>query len=110
MNPSQKFINFGVLRVGQKSKRKAKLINRSLLSVTFTVNIVPRAQVPALHQDGVLGVVLCPAKGQTIGQMGNVMLKPNSEIEVEVSFSPPSRVPQFSEEVRWNRFPCLRKL
>lgn len=41
-------------------------------------------------------VCLCPKKGQPLKE---ITLKPKEEIDVEVTFSPPSRVPQFSEEV-----------
>ena len=83
----------------EKSSKKVKLVNRSPLAVTFTVNIVPSAQVPALQEAGVLSVSFCPNKGQQLGPDKEITLKPKETITVEVLFCPTSRVPQFSEEV-----------
>lgn len=86
--------------VHEKSSKKVKLVNKSPLAVTFTVNIVPSAQVPALQEVGVLTVSFCPAKGQQLGPDKEITLKPKEIVTVEVSFCPTVRVPQFSEEVR----------
>lgn len=99
MESVQKVINLGALLVNDKSLKKAKLINRSLLAVTFTVNIVPSAQVPALQEEGVISVSFCPARGQLLGAAKEITLKPKEEVTVQVSFCPTVRVPQFSEEV-----------
>ncbi len=78
------------------SCKRVRLINRSLLTVSFTVTIVPSTQIPVLHKERVLGVSICPIKGPPLKE---VTLKPKEEIDVEVKFHPPSRVPQFTEEV-----------
>ena len=99
VNPAQKSVNLGALRVKEKTNRRVKLVNRSPLAVKFAVNIVPSTLVPALQEEGVLSVALCPIKGQQHGVMGEITLKPKEEVMVEVTFCPTARVPQFSEEV-----------
>ena len=99
VSPAQRHVNLGSLGINEVSCKRVRLVNHGLLAVTFAVNIVPSTQVPVLHKDGVLGVTLCPIKGPPLKE---ATLKPKEEIDVEVKFHPPLRVPQFTEEVSYN--------
>ena len=105
VNPAHRHVNLGAIGINERSCKRIRLVNRSLLAVTFAVAIVPTTQLPVLHQESVLGVALCPKKG---GPLREVTLKPREEIDMEVTFNPPLRIPQFSEEVRTHkcRFKC----
>ncbi|KAL5467034.1 hypothetical protein EMCRGX_G031201 [Ephydatia muelleri] len=89
VNPAQRTVNFGALRVNQTATKKVKLVNRSPIPVVFSVSIVPSSSVPALQADGVFSV----------SPSGELTLPPTAIKEIEVTFSPKSRVTQFSEEV-----------
>ena len=90
VKPAKRLLNFGAMRVGDKPKEKTvRLVNRGRILTSFLVYIVPSSSVPALQQDGVLAVK----------PSSEISLAPGKECEVSVSFSPPDRVPQFSEEV-----------
>jgi hydrocephalus-inducing protein len=99
VEPSMKSVNLGSLLVREKSSKIVKLTNMSPLAVTFTVNILPSALVPALQEEGVLSVWFCLSKAQLAANVKEVTLKPKEVISVEVSFCPTVRVPHFSEEV-----------
>ena len=96
---SQKIVNIGALLVKEKFKKKVKLTNKSPLAIQFVVNILPSAQSPELHEEGVLAVSFCPSKSQQLINKKEINLKPGEDIFVEVAFSPTVRVSQFSEEV-----------
>lgn len=89
VNPVQRTVNFGALRVNQTASKKVKLINRSPISVVCSVSIMPSSSVPALQAESVLFV----------SPSGDFSLLPNAIKEIEITFSPKSRVTQFSEEV-----------
>lgn len=89
-NPSQKIVNFGALRIGDTVTRSVKLVNRSPISLTFMLSILPSSSIPALQEEGVLAV----------NPSGEITLKANNgSCNISTIFSPKSRVPHFSEEV-----------
>ena len=89
VNPAQRTVNFGALRVNQTASKKVKLINRSPIPVVCSVSIMPSSSVPALQAESVLFV----------SPSGDFSLLPNAIKEIEITFSPKLRVTQFSEEV-----------
>ena len=88
-NPSQRTVNFGALRAGQKGTKTVKLVNYSPVEVRFTINILPSTP-DLLYQDNVLTVV--PTKEISLAGNGGLC-------SVTVTFAPSARVPTFTEEV-----------
>ena len=90
VNPAQKVVNFGALRINDMITKTVKLINHSPTALTFTLSLLPSSCIPALHEDGVLAV----------SPSGEVTLKGSSGVcNVSAIFSPKSRIPHFTEEV-----------
>lgn len=90
-NPSQKVVNFGALRIGDKVCKNLKLLNHSPIPVSFNLSLVPSSSVPELQEAGVL----------MVKPTDEVVLKANGGFcTVSALFEPKLRVPQFSEEVR----------
>ena len=88
-NPSQKTVNLGALRAGDKVTKPVKLINQSPVEVNFSVNILPSLS-DLVFQENVLRV-----SPSTV-----ITLPPNGgTCTVQVTFAPTARVQQFSEEV-----------
>lgn len=88
-NPKDKMLKFGALRVGQTVKRTIPIINRSPAPLSFNVAITPLS--PFLQQ---LPAVLKLAPSEQID------LKPKGgKANLEMVFTPKSRIPQFTEEV-----------
>ena len=77
-------------RVNQTATKKVKVVNHSPIPVVFSVSVMPSSSVPALQAEGVISV--SPSE--------DISLQPNAIKEIEIMFSPKSRVTQFSEEVR----------
>lgn len=87
-NPADKKVSVGALRIGQTSHKIVKLINRSPAPISFTVAVTP--STVQLQQANVISIQ--PTNEITLranGGTGNV----------EISFSPKVRIPQFTEEV-----------
>ena len=101
-NPSQKVVNFGALRIGDKINKNMKLINYSPIPLSFTLSLVPSSSVPELQEEGVLAVK----------PTDEVIIKGNGgSYNISALFKPKSRVPQFSEEVCLHPFcvTCVSK-
>ena len=102
-DPAHKLINLGAVRVRQKVIRRVKLVNRTLLPVTFSVFIIPSSKLPVLQEPGVLSVCLVRQVGKTgevtISAGKECQLLPSGECSLEVTFCPRSRMPNFTEEV-----------
>nr|XP_006823299.1 PREDICTED: hydrocephalus-inducing protein homolog [Saccoglossus kowalevskii] len=89
VNPRDKTVNFGALRVGQTMKRVVPLINNSPCPITFKIVITPMSS--SLQQ---LPSVL------TLSNTDKITLKPRGGTHnLEVIFSPKCRIPKFTEEV-----------
>ena len=89
-NPAQKIVNFGALCINDTVTKTVKLVNRSPAPLTFLLSLLPSSSIPALQEEGVLSVT--PSK--------EITLKANTgTYNVNITFSPQSRVPHFSEEV-----------
>lgn len=88
-NPSQKTVNLGALRIGERVTKSVKLVNRSPVEVQFSVNILPSLS-DLMMQDNAL----------TVSPSSVITLPPNGgTYTVQVVFAPTARVQQFSEEV-----------
>jgi hydrocephalus-inducing protein len=88
-NPKQKITNFGALRIDQTVKKVVPIVNNSPAPISFYLAVTPSQQL--LQQPGVL----------TMSPTSEITLEPRGGMrKVEVVFSPKSRVPQFTEEVR----------
>lgn len=89
-NPAHKVVNFGALRIGEVVKKELKLANHSPIPLSFRLSLLPSSSVHALQQEGVLCV--SPTEEITVDANGGMST-------VSITFSPNTRVPQFSEEV-----------
>ena len=86
--PKKKNVSFGALQVGETSTKTVSLVNKSLAPVTFLLVAAPNATLPS----GVL----------SINPAMEITMKPkSSQLDVQVRFTPTSRVPYFSEEVSY---------
>ena len=88
-NSAQKKLNFGALRIGEKVKKDLDLVNHSPIPLSFRLSLLPRSNTPALHEEG----VLCVSPTEEVTVEGNGGLS-----TVSITFSPKTRVPQFSDE------------
>lgn len=87
LNPSERKINLGVVKVNEKLKRAVRITNNSLATVDFNLTITPSTQ--CLQNNNVLSVF----------PNALMSLKPKATSDVVVVFHPKERIPQFSEEV-----------
>ncbi|XP_043935458.1 hydrocephalus-inducing protein homolog [Protopterus annectens] len=88
VEPQNKVVNFGAVRVQQTVRKIVSIVNKSLAPLIFTLAINPSLQ--ALQDSKVLR--MSPA--------GEISLKPRGgTCSVEVLFSPKCRISQFMEEV-----------
>nr|XP_033799169.1 hydrocephalus-inducing protein homolog isoform X3 [Geotrypetes seraphini] len=87
LNPQHKVVNFGVLQVGQSVKKIVPIVNKSDASLTFSLGITPTMQ--ALQDPKVF----------TLSPSMEITLKPQDIWKVELTISPKSRIPPFTEEV-----------
>ena len=98
-NPVNKTVNFGVLQLSDTSeacsRKKIKIVNRSPANLSPIFVFSPSSCVPALEEKGVI----------TIEPTGEVALRANGgSCTLTITFSPQSRIPCFSEPVK---FECL---
>ncbi|XP_074644164.1 hydrocephalus-inducing protein homolog [Tubulanus polymorphus] len=88
VNPKQKIVNFGALRLGQMVKKQIPVVNNSPAALTFNLAVTPSQQ--ALQQAGVL----------TVYPTNEITLEPKGGTRrIDVTFAPKTRIPQFTEEV-----------
>ncbi|XP_076808093.1 hydrocephalus-inducing protein homolog isoform X2 [Clavelina lepadiformis] len=87
-NPRQKLVKFGALRVGQATKHIVPIVNRSPTPITLTLSATPESQ--PLQNGDVLRVL--PSEPVTLPGKGGSR-------DVEVYFTPKSRIPCFTEEI-----------
>lgn len=90
VKPAKKTVNFGVLRVGECMQKKVTIVNNSLAPIDFTLQIAGISGVATLLTSSILIISPCD----------KIHLKPQGDsVDVEVTFRPNSRIPQFTEEV-----------
>ena len=87
VNTADRKVNLGALRVGKSVHRSVKIINNSLAHISFSTAITP--SMPALQQTNIL----------SISPTTEISLKPKATCNIDVYFTPKTRIPQFSEEV-----------
>ncbi len=88
VNPADRKINLGAQRIGKIVNRSVKIINNSMASIDFSVAITPSTL--ELQQTNIL----------SISPLSLISLKPKATTDINVRFSPRTRIGQFSEEVR----------
>ncbi|XP_013405663.1 hydrocephalus-inducing protein [Lingula anatina] len=87
-NPKQKLVNFGALRVNQVVKKVIPIVNNSPAPISFNLTITPNNM--ALQDASILNW----------SPKNNITLEPKGgTCKVEVTFSPKTRITQFTEEV-----------
>jgi hydrocephalus-inducing protein len=84
VNEEQQTISFGAVRIGQKQTVTVPIVNRSkkLANVNLSKSMKPLL-----------------AKYVTFVPNGAIQIKPKETVNMEVTFEPKSRIPQFSEEL-----------
>uniref|UniRef100_H2YKD6 Uncharacterized protein n=1 Tax=Ciona savignyi TaxID=51511 RepID=H2YKD6_CIOSA len=88
MNQKHKVVKFGALRVGQAVKHIVPIVNRSPTPITLNLSVIPDSQ--ALQDPTVLRVI--PQDPITLQGKGGTR-------DIEVYFTPKTRIPQFTEEI-----------
>ncbi|XP_035679087.1 LOW QUALITY PROTEIN: hydrocephalus-inducing protein homolog [Branchiostoma floridae] len=84
----QKIVQLGALLVGTTVKKVVSLVNKSLAPITFNLVCTPSSHL--LQDSRVL----------SISPYQSITLKPRGgKVNAEVTFSPRTRIPQFTEEV-----------
>ncbi|CAJ0963873.1 unnamed protein product [Ranitomeya imitator] len=99
VDPKYKVLNFGAVNIGQTMKRAISIVNRSLAPVSCTLHLSPN--VPALQDPQVLS--LSPSGKVTLPARGGLC-------QLEVQFTPRSRIAPFAEEVLLESCGVMRSL
>ncbi|KAI9343132.1 hypothetical protein BDR26DRAFT_917651 [Obelidium mucronatum] len=86
IHPETKNINFGAIRVGHNVVKTVKLVNKSVIPVSF--NLGPASILETLSNHSVM-----------ISQVEEIKLRPKGVATIEFKFSPQNRIPPFSEEI-----------
>ncbi|XP_073420426.1 hydrocephalus-inducing protein homolog [Dendrobates tinctorius] len=99
VDPKYKVLNFGAVNIGQTAKRVISIVNRSLAPVSCTLHLSP--SVPALQDPQVLS--LSPSREVTLPARGGMC-------QLDVQFTPRSRIAPFAEEVLLESCGVMRSL
>ena len=92
-DPTQKVLNLGALRKGEKVEKQVVIVNRSLIPVTLGVSLLPGSTTSHQLQDD--GGAL------SVEPTDDVTLKAKSGTgRVTVKFAPKARISHFQEEVK----------